>query len=91
MGSDYFGPPVNRSARVMSAANGGQIVCSAATVALCRQVSFRDAGVHVLVGVGNERLFVVTGVGIGEHRGVAQHLDCGHQHRSAVVAFGGPR
>ncbi len=51
----------------MGAANGGQIVCSAATVALCRDVSFRDAGMHVLAGVGNERLFVVTGIGDGEH------------------------
>ncbi len=68
VGNDYFGPPVNRAARVMGAANGGQIVCSAATVALCRDVSFRDAGMHALAGVGNERLFVVTGAGLGEHR-----------------------
>ena len=65
---DYFGPPVNRAARVMSAANGGQIVCSAATVALCRDVTFRDAGYQRLAGVGDEQLFVVTGVGSSEDR-----------------------
>ena len=66
--SDYFGPPVNRAARVMSAANGGQVVCSAATVALCRDVTFRDAGYQRLAGVGDEQLFVVTGVGSSEDR-----------------------
>ena len=52
----------------MGAANGGQIVCSSATVALCRDSAFRDAGHHVSAGVGDEQLFVVVGVGSSEDR-----------------------
>ena len=58
---DYFGPTLNRAARVMNAGNGGQIVCSAATAALCPGVEMRDAGAHLLPGVGPERLHVVRG------------------------------
>ncbi len=56
---DYFGPTVNRAARVMQAGNSGQVVCSAATTALCPDASLRDAGAHLLAGVGAERLFVL--------------------------------
>ena len=51
---------MNRAARVMSAGHGGQIVCSAPTAALCRDAVFRDAGLHLLAGVGPERLFVAV-------------------------------
>lgn len=33
---DYFGPPLNRCARLMAAAHGGQMLCSAATASLAR-------------------------------------------------------
>jgi predicted ATPase/class 3 adenylate cyclase len=36
---DYFGPPVNRAARIMGAANGGQVVLSALTAGLVDGVS----------------------------------------------------
>ena len=53
---DYFGPNVNRAARVMAAAHGRQIVASATTRALIDgsgldAVSFEDAGVHRLKGL----------------------------------------
>ena len=60
LGGDYFGPAVNRAARVMGTANGGQVTCSAATSALCRGTALSDRGDHELRGVGPERLFVVA-------------------------------
>ena len=46
---DYFGPAVNRAARLMAVAHGGQTVCSAATAGVV------DTGV-VLVDLGEHRL-----------------------------------
>lgn len=62
--SDYFGPTVNRAARVSSAAYGGQVLVSAATHSLVRQsipseITFRDCGMHRLKGVGEEQLWQI--------------------------------
>ncbi len=46
---DYFGPPVNRAARIMGAANGGQVVLSALTAGLVDRVS--DFELHELGSV----------------------------------------
>ncbi len=48
---DYFGPPVNRAARLMGVANGGQIVLSAATAHLVR-----DIASLTLLDLGSARL-----------------------------------
>ena len=53
---DYYGSEVNRAARVMGLAYGGQVLVSAATAALLRtapppQVSLSNLGEHRLKGL----------------------------------------
>jgi predicted ATPase/class 3 adenylate cyclase len=65
-GGDYYGPAVNRAARVSAAAHGGQIVASAATADLVRddlapEVGLLDLGEHRLRDLGrSERIVQVT-------------------------------
>jgi predicted ATPase/class 3 adenylate cyclase/Tfp pilus assembly protein PilF len=63
---DYFGAVLNRTARIMSAAHGGQVLLSAATAELLRAhlpegVTLREMGEHRLKGLLNaERLLQVV-------------------------------
>jgi predicted ATPase/class 3 adenylate cyclase len=65
-GGDYFGPVVNRAARVMDAGHGGQILCSAVTTDLARPeldatVGFQPLGeVRLRDLLQPERLLQVT-------------------------------
>ena len=55
---DYFGPPLNRAARLMSAAHGGQILCSQVTAGLLHDRPLRDLGVVALRDLSEpERVF----------------------------------
>ncbi|HEU4919419.1 MAG TPA: adenylate/guanylate cyclase domain-containing protein, partial [Candidatus Limnocylindrales bacterium] len=62
-GGDFFGPAVNRTARIMAAGHGGQILVSGSTAPLIVDLlpgpaSLRDLGEHRLKDLGQpERLF----------------------------------
>lgn len=64
-GEDYFGPALNRAARVMAAGHGGQILVTATSGALAEGVELRDLGEHRLRDLsGVERLFEVRAEGL---------------------------
>ncbi len=60
---DYFGSTLNRCARLMGIAHGGQVVCSAATVELVRdRDDLRDLGEHRLRDLSRaERVWQIGG------------------------------
>lgn len=58
---DYFGPAVNRVARLLSIGHGGQVLLSAATAdlldrALPNEIAVRDLGAHRLPDLGQPEL-----------------------------------
>lgn len=67
---DYYGPALNRAARLMSVGHGGQILISAVTAELARDrlptgLSLRDLGEHRLKDlVRPERIFQLAGAGL---------------------------
>jgi predicted ATPase len=63
---DYFGPPLNRAARVMAAGHGGQILVAASTAELVHGIELLDLGEHRLRDLsGAIRLFQVEAEGLG--------------------------
>lgn len=64
-GGDYFGSTVNRAARLMGVAHGGQIVISGATRELVADAEHRDLGEHRLRDLTRpERVFQLLGSGL---------------------------
>ncbi|HEX9370311.1 MAG TPA: LuxR C-terminal-related transcriptional regulator, partial [Roseiflexaceae bacterium] len=67
---DYYGPPINRLARLLAAAHGSQILLSRASAELLADglpqgVSVRDLGTHQLTGLGRpEQIFQLVGPGL---------------------------
>ncbi|MDQ7842645.1 MAG: tetratricopeptide repeat protein [Armatimonadota bacterium] len=67
---DYFGPPLNRAARLLSAGHGGQILLSEATRALVESslpegLSLRDLGSHRLRDLARpEHIFQLVVAGL---------------------------
>ncbi len=61
--NDFFGPTINRAARIMAAGHGGQVLVSAAAASLATErlpsgASFLDLGEHRLRGIDRaERIF----------------------------------
>jgi predicted ATPase/class 3 adenylate cyclase len=62
---DYFGPTLNRAARIMGAGHGGQILSSSATASLVDDVDLVDLGSHRLKDL--LRLERIWQVGDGQH------------------------
>jgi predicted ATPase/class 3 adenylate cyclase len=64
-GGDYFGPVLNRAARIMSAGHGGQILVAASTHALISGLELADLGQHRLRDLSDsEHLFQVAVEGL---------------------------
>ena len=78
---DYYGPPLNRSARLLSAGHGGQVLLSLATCELVRDTlpdgaTVLDLGEHRLKDlIRPERVFQVTGAGLPTHFPPLRSLD----------------
>ena len=64
-GDDYFGPALNRAARVMTVGHGGQVLVSTSTAGLVTGVDLLDLGEHRLRDLsGVEHMFQVRGEGL---------------------------
>jgi len=78
---DYYGPTVNRTARLSAAAHGGQTVVSRATVEVVRDtlpdgVVLRDLGEHRLKDLGRpEHVFQIDAEGLGTEFPPLRSLD----------------
>jgi predicted ATPase/class 3 adenylate cyclase len=66
---DYYGSAVNRAARLMGTAHGGQVVTSTVTAELAREAGFelRDLGEHRLAGLSRpERVWQLSADGLAD-------------------------
>jgi predicted ATPase/class 3 adenylate cyclase len=91
---DYYGTAVNRAARVSAAAQGGQVLVSAATVELVRdalpeELSLVDLGEHRLRDLGSaEHLFQLGGKGLDSEFPPVRSLEAFPTNlRSQVTTF----
>lgn len=97
-GQDYAGPPLNRVARLMSAAHGGQIFLSLATQQLVRDVlpgscELRDLGIHRLKDLRySEHVFQLVPCGLPEVTALPKTAEELHpRHRVFVDESATPR
>ncbi len=79
--NDYFGPPLNRVARLVAAAHGGQVLLSLATQELVRDslppgVALRDMGSHRLKDLFRpERIYQLVAPGLPDQFPPLRTLD----------------
>ena len=80
-GGDYFGPPVNRVARLLAAGHGGQVLLSAATAHLVQgqlpaDTVLDDLGEHRLKDLAQpEHVYQLVAAGIGDTFAPLRTLD----------------
>ena len=78
---DHFGPTLNRLSRLLDAGHGGQILCTAETVAACgerwpEEIGTRDLGERTLRDVpGSGRIFQLVAEGLPEQFPPLETLD----------------
>ncbi|MFI5047835.1 MAG: ATP-binding protein [Acidimicrobiia bacterium] len=75
---DYYGSAVNRAARLMGTAHGGQVVLSSITAELAREAGFdlRDLGEHRLAGLSRpERVWQLSADGLATEFPPLRSLD----------------
>ncbi len=64
-GDDYFGPALNRTARIMAAGHGGQVIIAAATAAIVNELDLIDLGEHRLRDLSQaQRLYQLRAEGL---------------------------
>lgn len=92
---DYFGPVLNRAARIMSLAGGNQVLLSRATAELVREqmaagFELVDVGEHRLKSLRRpEHLFQLTGPGLSDRKVPAASAAAAGNLPAGVVDFVG--
>jgi formylglycine-generating enzyme required for sulfatase activity/class 3 adenylate cyclase len=90
-GGDYFGPPVNRVARIEAAGNGGQILLSLATQQLVREslpegCRLRELGTHRLKDLSHsETLFQLVVPDLPDERAALRTVEALHPRDRIIV------
>lgn len=59
-GDQYFGPPINRAARIMDVGNGDQITVSGVASRFMNAVEREPMGEHQLKGIGTETIDMIS-------------------------------
>ncbi len=73
---NYFGPALNRTARIMAAAHGGQVLVAAATAAIVDDADLVDLGEHRLRDLSQpQRLYQVRAEGLKDKFPALRTLD----------------
>jgi class 3 adenylate cyclase len=73
---NYFGPALNRAARIMAAAHGGQVLVAAATAAIVDDADLVDLGEHRLRDLSQpQRLYQVRAEGLKDKFPALRTLD----------------
>ena len=86
---DYYGPPLNRAARIMAAGHGGQVLVAEATAAIVGTADLTDLGEHRLRDLSQAlRLYQVRAEGLKETFPALKSLATGNLPAQATSFLG---